>query len=303
MDKEDLKLVLLLMINSRLTYREIADYLGLSVNAVYKRINTLVNLGIIQQFTARLKSYAINAIYAYFFGECEIEDTDFLSEELGKHPNTALLMFSSRDYLYIGSFLKNINALDEYSSFVSQKAKMKSPKIGFLSGVHSASQIPYVTPKTTPVKYSELDKAIIRSLHKDSRKPISEIAEEIRSTSNTVSNKITKMYDDGLLELSINFYPEASNDIFSVFRIELDPSVNRDELANKLMDKFSPHIFFVWVFGNMPNFMQCWVWCNNMKQLNDIIKDIRKEKIDSFQSDIIHKAAFFDTWKEDLLYD
>jgi DNA-binding Lrp family transcriptional regulator len=303
MDKEDLKIVLLLIVNSRLTYREIADYLGLSVNAVYKRINTLVNLGIIQQFTARIKSYAINSIYAYFFGECEVEDSDLLSEELGKHPNTALLMFSSRNYLYIGSFLKTLNDLDEYSSFVSQKAKMKSPQIGFLSGVHSASQIPYITPKETPVKYGELDKAIIRSLHRDSRKPISEVAEEVRSTANTVSRKIEKMYEEGLLELSINFYPEASNDIFSVFRIELDPSVNRDEIAKELMDRFSPHIFFIWVFSNIPNFMQCWVWCNNMKQLNDIIKAIRKERIESFQSDIIHKAAFFDTWKEDLLYD
>jgi len=303
MDKEDLKIVLLLMINSRLTYREIGDYLGLSVNAVYKRMNTLVNLGIIQAFTARIKSYAINAIYAYFFGESEIEDNDQLSEDLGKHPNTALLMFSSRNYLYIGSFLKNIDELDEYSSFVSQTAKMKSPQIGFLSGVHSASQIPYTTPKKAPVKYSNLDKAIIRSLHKDSRKPLSEIAQEVRSTPNTVSRRITKMYEEGLLELSINFYPEASSDIFSVLRIEMDSSVNRDELARKIMNKFSPHIFFIWVFSNMPNFMQCWVWCNNMKQLNDIIRNIRKESIESIQSDIIHKAAFFDSWKEELLYE
>ncbi len=303
MDKEDLKIILLLMINSRLTYREIADYLGLSVNAVYRRMNTLDNLGIIQQFTARIKPSAINAIYAYFFGECEVEDSDFISEELGKHPNTALLMFSSRNYLYIGSFLKNIKDLDEYSSFVSQKAEMKSPQIGFLSGVHSASQIPYITPKTTPLNYGDLDKAIIRSIHRDSRKPISEIAEEVRSTANTISRRLDKMYEEGLLELSINFYPEASNDVFSVLRIELDPSVNRDELAKELMERFSPHIFFIWTFSNMPNFMQCWVWCNNMKQLNEIIKNFRKERVESVQSDIIHKAAFFDTWKEDLLYE
>ncbi|MHA1224141.1 MAG: hypothetical protein ACTSSG_08120 [Candidatus Heimdallarchaeaceae archaeon] len=40
-----------------------------------------------------------------------------------------------------------------------------------------------------------------------------------------------------------------------------------------------------------------------MKQLNDIIKSIKKESIETVQSDIIHKAAFFDTWKEKLLYD
>ena len=83
----------------------------------------------------------------------------------------------------------------------------------------------------------------------------------------------------------------------------MNPSVNRGELAKELMNEFYPHIFFIWVFSNMLNFMQCWVWCNNMKQLNDIIKDIRKKEIESIQSDIIHKAAFFDSWKEELLYD
>ncbi len=38
MDESDLKIILLLMNNSRLTYREISDYLGLSVNAIYKRV-------------------------------------------------------------------------------------------------------------------------------------------------------------------------------------------------------------------------------------------------------------------------
>ncbi len=38
MDEIDLKIILLLMNNSRLTYREISDYLGLSVNALYKRV-------------------------------------------------------------------------------------------------------------------------------------------------------------------------------------------------------------------------------------------------------------------------
>lgn len=38
MDESDLKIVLLLMINSRLSYRELADHLDLSLNAVYKRV-------------------------------------------------------------------------------------------------------------------------------------------------------------------------------------------------------------------------------------------------------------------------
>ncbi|MHA1668138.1 MAG: Lrp/AsnC family transcriptional regulator [Candidatus Heimdallarchaeaceae archaeon] len=205
--------------------------------------------------------------------------------------------------MYIGSFLKNIYELVNYSSFISNKAQINSPQIGFLSGVYSASPIPYIHPKIILGTLTNLDKAIIRSLHKDSRKPLAEIAKEVRSTPNTVSRRLNKLIEEGILELSIDFYPAASNDVFSVFQIKLAPSVNRDELAKNILTKFSPNVFFVWVFSNMPNFIQCWVWCNNMKQLNDIIKSIKKESIETVQSDIIHKAAFFDTWKEKLLYD
>jgi len=199
MDKEDFKIVLLLMINSRLTYRDVAEHLGLSVNAVYKRMNTLVNLGIIQRFTAKIKPSAINAIYAFIYGKSENEDNEQLEADLGKHPNTAHILFSSRNYLYIGSFLKNIHELDDYSSFISNKAQINSPQIGFLSGVYSASPIPYIHPKIIPGTLTNLDKAIIRSLHKDSRKPLAEIAKEVRSTPNTVSRRLNKLIEEGIL--------------------------------------------------------------------------------------------------------
>ncbi|MHA1259337.1 MAG: Lrp/AsnC family transcriptional regulator [Candidatus Heimdallarchaeaceae archaeon] len=84
---------------------------------------------------------------------------------------------------------------------------------------------------------TNLDKAIIRSLHKDSRKPLAEIAKEVRSTPNTVSRRLNKLIEEGILELSIDFYPAASNDVFSVFQIKLAPSVNRDELAKNILTK------------------------------------------------------------------
>ena len=51
MDEIDLTIILFLMNNSRLTYREISDHLGLSVNAIYKRVQTLIDIGTIEKFT------------------------------------------------------------------------------------------------------------------------------------------------------------------------------------------------------------------------------------------------------------
>ncbi|MFW9783904.1 MAG: winged helix-turn-helix transcriptional regulator [Candidatus Heimdallarchaeota archaeon] len=303
MDETDLIIILLLMNNSRLTYREIADHLGLSVNAIYKRVQALVEMRTIEQFNARLKPYALNAIYTFIFGQSEAKDINKIIEELGNHSNTWQIILSSRNYVYLGAILENIHQLDDYSSFVAQIAEIQSPQIGLLSGVNYISPVPYIVPKSRSPNYDRLDLEIIRSLHKDSRKPISEIAEDANSTPNTVRRRLTRLIQEGIIELSINFNPESSNDIFAVFQITINPSVDRNEFSKLLNDKYHPNIFYCWTFSNVPNLILCWVWTNTMKELTDLVENIKKERIERIIFDIMYKVFYFDTWKELMLYE
>ena len=54
MDQTDLILSLLLLANSRTPYSGLAGTLGLSVNAVHKRIQSMVEDGIFRAFTAKV---------------------------------------------------------------------------------------------------------------------------------------------------------------------------------------------------------------------------------------------------------
>ncbi len=302
MDEIDLKIILLLFNNSRLTYREISDHLGLSINAVYKRVQMLIDLRIIERFSAKLKSYAINAIYAFVFGQSDAQDLDKAISELGKHENTWQIILSSRNYFYIGAMLETIHQLDEYSSFVSHTVEIQSPKIGLLSGVQYTAPIPYIVPKSRSMKYDKLDLDIIRSLNKDSRKPISEIADDVKSTSSTIRRRLNRMIEEGIIELSIDFNPEASNDIFALFQITINPMVDKNEFAKYLNENFYPNLFFCWTFSNLPNLILCWVWVNTMKELTELVENIKKENIDSIIIDIMYKVFYFDTWKEKLIF-
>ncbi|MFX1437033.1 MAG: winged helix-turn-helix transcriptional regulator [Promethearchaeota archaeon] len=302
MDEIDLKIILLLMNNSRLSYREISEHLALSVNAVFKRVQNLIDLRIIQKFTAKLKPYAINAIYAFIFGQSNTQNIDNAIIELGKHDNTWQIILSSRNYMYIGSMLENIHQLDNYTSFVSQTVEFQSPKIGLLSGVQYTTPIRYIVPKSRSMNYDKLDLQIIRSLHNDSRKPISEIADEVNSTANTIRRRLTRMSDEGIIELSIDFNPEDSNDIFALFQITLSPSADKNEVAKHLNEKYDPNLFYCWTFSNLPNLIVCWVWANTMKELTELVENIKQEKIESIVFDIMFKVYYFDTWKEKLLF-
>ncbi|MFX1277339.1 MAG: AsnC family transcriptional regulator [Promethearchaeota archaeon] len=303
MDEIDLKIILLLFNNSRLSYREISDYLELSVNAVYKRVQNLIDLKIIEKFTASLKPYAINALYIFIFGQSNTDNMEQTISDLGNHENTWQIILSSRNYMYVGAMLKDIHQLEDYSSFISHTARIQSPEIGMLSGVTYDTPIPYIVPKSRSMSYDKLDLAIIRALHEDSRKPISEITEEVKSTSNTIRRRLSRLIEEGIIDLSINFNPEESNDIFALFQLTINPSMEKNTLAQKLIAVYSPNIFYCWQFSNLPNLILCWVWANSMKELNELVESIKKENVDSLMYDIMNKAIYFDTWKEKLLFE
>jgi len=303
MDETDIKIIILLIVNSRLSYREISEHLGLSVNAVYKRVQTLIDLEIIKKFTANINPYAANAIYTFIFGESKSTDIDKLPTLIAEHDSTSHIILSSRNYLYIGAMLKNIHQLDEYSSFITKTAEIETPIIGLLHGVHYSSPIPYSVPRSRSMNLDKLDLSIIRSLHDDSRKPISEVAEEVNSTANTVRRRLSRMMDEGLIELTIQFNPEKANDSFSLFQIKLKSTADKHLFGEKISEKYNPYLFFGWTFSNLPNMILCWIWTNNMKELNDLVANLKQEEeVDSIKYDIASKGIFFDTWKEKLLY-
>lgn len=61
MDKTDIVLSMLLLANSRISYRELAEKLDLSANAIHKRIQSLIDLGIIRRFTTKVSLVALQA--------------------------------------------------------------------------------------------------------------------------------------------------------------------------------------------------------------------------------------------------
>ncbi|MFW9828408.1 MAG: Lrp/AsnC family transcriptional regulator [Candidatus Thorarchaeota archaeon] len=301
MDEIDIEIIKLLIINSRLSYREISDFLGLSINAIYRRIQNLIDLNIIQKFTTKINPNAINAIYTFIFGETKAQDLDEMASKLGKHENTYNIMLSSRNHVYVGALLRNIHELDEYSSFISQAAELQSTTLGLLHKVYYSSPIRYNNPISRSSNFDKLDLEIIRSLTNDSRKTISEVAEDIDSTSKTVRRRLSRMMDEGVIRFTINFNPFSSDFIFALLQINLKLEGNKEDIANILVNKYNPFMFFCWSFSNIPNFLLCYTWSKTINDLNELIKKVKKEKIESIAADVLFKELYYETWRDKIV--
>ncbi|MGQ9514093.1 MAG: Lrp/AsnC family transcriptional regulator [Thermoproteota archaeon] len=122
MDKTDLIISQLLLENSRLSCRELADKLGLSINAIHKRIKRMQESGIIRSFTAKVSLNALEALVVWIFGRSGADLTK-VHEMLSKHGSIYWVAVAGGNNVYVGSYLKNISELDPLIEYLKKGVK------------------------------------------------------------------------------------------------------------------------------------------------------------------------------------
>ncbi|MGQ9552377.1 MAG: Lrp/AsnC family transcriptional regulator [Candidatus Bathycorpusculaceae bacterium] len=295
MDKTDVVLTMLLLNNSRISYRELAEKLGLSVNAVHKRIQSLIDSGIIRRFTAKISLSALKAVSVIVYGKSEAESVSTLHEVLGSHGSINWAALAGGNYLYILAHLRSISELEPLIAYVKKEAKISSPTVGIIT----ATPINILT--NAEATLYPLDREIIYSLRDNSRKALADIAEELGVSAKTVRRRLSNMINKGLIELSMEWYPDASNDIMTIIHIRLKPEVEKKAVFNVLKTYF-PNMIFHWSFSNLPNELLSVFWTNTMKELRDIQQRLVNEvTVESIMPNILYTGYIFDTWRDDLL--
>jgi DNA-binding Lrp family transcriptional regulator len=263
MDELDVQLCLHLLTNSRLTFRELGEQVGLSVNAVHKRVKDLVDSGIISRFSAHPSIYILKALIIIVFGETEKPISDEDIKTLASNNSTQFILTASGNHVYVGAILRSIHDLDTYT-------------------------------------YDRVDRKIINSLHNDARKSLSEVASEIELSVQTVRRHLERMIENDAIQLTIDWRPDNSNDVITFLHISLKPLADRDEYIQEILKQLSTQFFLVWTFNNLPDLVIGWTWTKNMKELQDIISNLQNSNVDSIVPYILYEGHTFDTWRDSL---
>ena len=297
MDKTDIVLCQLLLGNSRLSYSELADKLNLSVTAIHKRIQDLIESRVIRKFTAKISLFQLDALHIVVFGRSKLNSVQNLPEKLESNGLIYWLSVGGGNYLYIGAYLQNIGELDTLISFLKETAKMSEPTVGISTFPMPLGILPELKDRTL----NPLDYQIIGSLKNNSRKATSEVANELRVSAKTVRRRLARMMKDRLVELSMEWYPDASNDIISLIHVHLKPQADKNTMT-KLFQKYTPNIVFYWGFSNLPNVFIMMFWTSSMKDLQRIRESLEKEAdLQSVAPNVLYTGYIFETWRDQLL--
>ena len=148
--------------NCRLSYQYLANALGITANGVRKRIERLIDTGVIVEWSISMTPAMIDAQYAFIevFSE-ENHNPDDLYKHFYDRPEIyVILPLTTGDYV-LHAFYKGTDGLHELSSFLRR-----------LDGVRDAVVHPTTTFNGNKIELDILQKRVLRSLVKEPRMSI-----------------------------------------------------------------------------------------------------------------------------------
>ena len=311
MDSIDFGLCMMLVVNSRIPYRELAEIFNMSTNSIHKRIKSMVDLGVIQNFNTKIGMVNFpNALSVLLFGTTEKENKADLLQNLGNYESIYNVTQASGDLYYIHSYIKHFNELDPLLSFVKQKGEINNLEIGLVS-FSPVPNTPLHESKTEnleelgDINLSNMDYLIINALKNNSRKSVTDVSDEIGVSTKTVRRHLSRLEDKKLIDYSIDWYPDKSAVVISIIILKLDPKseVDKSVMMIELRKKLGPAILFIWNFVNLPNQILVCVWTHTMKELQEIETSLLSQNFASVKVTILINGKMFPIWRDTYLED
>ncbi len=291
MDEIDLIFWQKLSENSRLTYRELAEMVDMSVSAVHKRIKKLEEDGIIIAYIARPSIMALNCLAVLIFGTSNARSMDAVSKELEQHESIISIAIASGKFLYISAIVRNISELQDYTSYVSRTAQISDPTIGIVN-------VPYTS---LPEPLTSIDYKILKYLNRDARKPITDIADDVGLSAKTVRKRLDRMIENNLAWFSIEWKPLYKDSFITVFHIDLTDGTNMNSTIKHFYDKYSQNIAVCASFSNIPNLILLEIWTKTARDSQLILEELQTEGFKDIIPHIFLSIEWYECWIDQLL--
>lgn len=281
----------MLMWDSRLTYSELAEAVGTSVQTVHRRIKSLTEQGVIVGFEASVSLPSVHGVWVTVFGASKADSVEKAVAGLVKDDRTDMVFTASGKMLYVHGALRRITDLDGYVRFVQKAGMIPDAQIGIVGEV---PQVPLSLER--PVLYP-LDLKIISALKHDSRRPTADLAKELGMAPRTVARHIERMRKETLVHFGLPFRPEVTGDTFAMVHLKVKESVEKAKVALAMVKHMGSRSIISYSFGNIPDLVLCIVWTQNVKELREMCQNLASEGVfRSVDPNILLDASYCHSW-------
>lgn len=267
MDEIDVAICRSLFINSRKPYSELGEELGLTPQAVHRRVQSMTDAGIIRGTVTRLTPKVLGMMWVLVFGWSRAPSMDEMVARLRKHDGLVIVLVSSGNYVYVHGMVRDVNKLGDFVTFVQREGQIQEAQVGIIP-----------TPPPVPRdSLSLLDLRLICALQKDARKTVADLAKEVGTTAKTAKRRLDRLVREGLVSFSILWQPDLMGDTLTYLHLNLRPEAERERVALLLVKKYSSGMMSSYAFGNLPNQLLMMYWTRNVREMQRICSELEGE--------------------------
>jgi len=293
LDRADVALLQLLLRDSRASVAQLAEATNLSQRYIHDSIDAMVEEGIIRAFTCKPSLTAINARSILLFGRSRLSSVQQGIQKLGGNDGVAWIAHASSGRFYVALHLQKVGDRDPKVKEVERDAMMTHPTI--------ADRV-LVDEGRDRFPFNAFDHRVIRSLSRESRKDLEDVAVELDEPVGKVRAAFYRMVDANALDLSIDINPDAANNPLCIFHLEgLDPD-RLEEIAVRLMERHTPSIFFFNYYSNQKILTLVMALTQDYEEMRDILHSIQEmEAVPYVEVNPILSSCNMDTWRDKMV--
>jgi DNA-binding Lrp family transcriptional regulator len=300
MDEIDIRLIQVLMMNARTPYRELASELSISLQSVHRRIQMMMESGVIKGFTASVSPSYLGAVAIDVIGRSNATDIDEVVRRLGASEFTKDILLGAGNYVTIPALLKRNSNLEPYLQFLIDNGQLSDVWMGMESFGFAGKR--RVEDEAESGDLTPLDFRIVNSLRADSRKPVNQVADEVGVSSKTVARRLDRMIEERKISLYIKWYPGMTSGVISFLLIHLKQGADKKALAVRLTNRYSPRIVFLRSYSNHPDVFGAISWTPTPVQQNELTNELTKEDtVKNVVPFVLLRKFEFQTWVDDLI--
>jgi len=291
MDDKDIEILKLLLFDGRMTYESIAKKVEVTPYLVKKRINNLVDLGVIMKFTTNVNFLIFQKSVCYTLADVKqgVDQQELITRigQLDEVSGGAISLQNKMQIIHIYSddydFKKNLEKLMEFEEIENTEnfILLIPPSLGFKNE-----------------RLTKTDWKIINSIKDNCRKTDVEIANELGISSKTVKRRLKYLRENNIILFMIDLDTSAA-DFLSYLLI-----VKFQRIASKSFNevvKIVKNYFYVWRVANQEAFIFT-VFIDKLREIDAQVREI--EKI-PYVKDVISfvptKMFYFESWIDKLI--
>jgi DNA-binding Lrp family transcriptional regulator len=291
MDDKDLEILKLLLFDGRMPYESIAKKVKLTPYLVKKRINNLVELGVIMKFTTNLNFLMFQKSVCYTLADVrEGTDQQELIERMGKLEEVTGGAVSLQNKMQI------IHTYTDDYNFKNNLEKLMQ-----FEEIENIENFILLIPPSLTFKNKRMnttDWKIVNAIKENCRKTDVEIANELGISSKTVKRRLGYLRENNIILFMIDLDTSAA-DFLSYLLIVKFQRIASESLS-KVM-KIIKNYFYMWRVANQEAFIFT-VFIDKLRDIEEQVKEIEKvpyvKEVISF---VPTKMFYFESWIDNLI--